>query len=970
MPGILPRLNNLLTSGFDYIAFLMAQIYSMVRLLPPNHPYLNPQNIGKFSIRSVIAQAANQLEFNKKNIDQIVIFSAILIGLIILVVQVAMILIALIFEPAIAAFPGAPHPTGMSTVGSIFVTPNSVAPASGFASFDIAYILLDQVFGVPNIFNSCIAQGITCATTGSTVAPAGIAFPWPFHVALHSLFNFYNTGILVVGALIFLYFLVIVVGETAVTGTPFGQRFQNVWVPIRLVMAIGLLIPLPIVYPGSPGAAYNSGQYITLYAARFGSSFATNGWITYNNVIRAQMGGPGANPLGEQQSLIGNPKTPDITPILEAMSIVHACAMAYWFIDASNPKQPLPPFMRGVQPYFYKNAPNWMPNTDQVQNVNMGTTYANALQFYNNGDITIRFGKNGDITALGGNSNNNIDTAAGETEDPVCGEIKISIHQVGSPVPDVGPERVQRYYFELIRNLWFQRTTYELDSFGYRYAGIKLGAAGSGRNIFYTCPPGTLPGSALPPSPPPHNIAGRIPGATADECVQPPDAEWRRTHLTAFQAQTRTDLTGFWNTYTAQTNLYEMNGDILQRGWAGAGIWFNTIARVNGNYMAAVRDIPIFSKYPTSMEKIAKEKRDEQEIIETKHQFCTDEKELSLMDDFEKVGSVLCDVYRYWNGDRKNLGEDEVVITGSAFEDAMNLIFGTHPLSAMTAENVTTHPLAQLTLLGKGLVDASIRNIATASATSAVGGLGAIFDKIIPGLVAPSADFILSTAFVGLTGGLVLYYIVPFLPFIYFFFAVASWVKSIFEAMVGVPLWALAHLRLDGEGLPGTSAANGYYLIFEIFLRPILTIFGLIAAILIFTAQVRVLHFLWQIVTENLSGYDNDPTISLAGEGRLAFKRSVIDQFFFNIIYAIIVYMMAIAAFKLIDKIPDNLLRWMGNSVSSFGDINQDSVDGLTRYAALGGATAGRELASGIQKASQGAGGSVGTLLNRLSGGS
>ena len=127
-----------------------------------------------------------------------------------------------------------------------------------------------------------------------------------------------------------------------------------------------------------------------------------------------------------------------------------------------------------------------------------------------------------------------------------------------------------------------------------------------------------------------------------------------------------------------------------------------------------------------------------------------------------------------------------------------------------------------------------------------------VFDRIIPGLVTPSADFILSTAFVGLTAGLVLYYIVPFLPFIYFFFAVATWVKSIFEAMVGVPLWALAHLRIDGEGLPGNSAANGYFLILEIFLRPILTIFGLIAATLIFTAQVRVLHFLWQIVTENL----------------------------------------------------------------------------------------------------------------------
>ena len=190
--------------------------------------------------------------------------------------------------------------------------------------------------------------------------------------------------------------------------------------------------------------------------------------------------------------------------------------------------------------------------------------------------------------------------------------------------------------------------------------------------------------------------------------------------------------------------------------------------------------------------------------------------------------------------------------------------------------------------------------------------------------------------------------------------------------MVGVPLWALAHLRIDGEGLPGNSAANGYFLIFEIFLRPILTVFGLIAATLIFTAQVRVLHFLWSIVTENLTGFDQgDPVIGVAGASNplLSFKRSIIDEFFFSIVYAIIVYMMAIAAFKLIDKIPDNLLRWMGSSVSSFGDINQDSVDGLTRYAALGGATSGQKLAEGVQTLSSQSGTAAGSLFAKLRGG-
>ena len=188
--------------------------------------------------------------------------------------------------------------------------------------------------------------------------------------------------------------------------------------------------------------------------------------------------------------------------------------------------------------------------------------------------------------------------------------------------------------------------------------------------------------------------------------------------------------------------------------------------------------------------------------------------------------------------------------------------------------------------------------------------------------------------------------------------------KTIFEAMVGVPLWALAHLRLDGDGLPGDSASGGYFLIFEIFLRPILTVFGLLAAMLIFTAQVRILNLIWTLVLENLGGFTQDSYG--VGAGDLDYKSPVVDQFFYTVLYAIVVYMMATAAFKLIDKIPDNILRWAGEGVSSFGDINQDSVDQLARYASMGGMTMGREAATGVQQLGAGVGGGLGQQLTRL----
>ena len=184
--------------------------------------------------------------------------------------------------------------------------------------------------------------------------------------------------------------------------------------------------------------------------------------------------------------------------------------------------------------------------------------------------------------------------------------------------------------------------------------------------------------------------------------------------------------------------------------------------------------------------------------------------------------------------------------------------------------------------------------------------------------------------------------------------------------MVGVPLWALAHLRLDGEGLPGDSASNGYFLIFEIFLRPILTVFALVAAILIFSAQVRVLHLIWGLVIDNLTGHSDIYQLGVISPGTQmeVIRRETIDQFFFTILYTVIVYMLATASFKLIDQIPDNILRWMGAGVSSFSDINDDATQGLTRYAAIGGLTVGQKLAGSAQQVGTG----VRNIIGRESG--
>ncbi len=929
MPEILPRLKALFTSGFGYVAFLMAQIYAMVRLVPPGHAYLNPINIGSFTVRHVIAEAANNITFKKENIDQIIIFTALLAGTVLLILQFLTFIVSILLTPALATQIIAEGP-------SIFITPNPTE--------DIAFMLLDQVFGIPNLFNSCIATAEQCPGASAGTPQS---FPWPFHIALHELFRFYSTGILFIGILIFLYFLVVVIAETATTGTPFGQRFQNVWVPIRLIMAIGLLIPIHY--------GMNTGQYVTLFVAKYGSSFATNGWIRYNNTIANSdiFSNGGANPTGEKESLIGFPTPPDIAPVVQAMSLVHTCAFSYWYLDntvrSTVQKPPANDFY--IQPYLVKQAVTGAPSTDVKKILIAETSYEEALEFYNNADITIRFGRNWDLNnnnVLDGSEPSWMNRYKGYVE-PLCGDIRISIKDLRSIAEGddkrYGPEAVQEYYFEMIKRIWFANPTNEYTSFSRRLTSIH-----SNLNL-----PGFGPCEL-------DDVSPFLPSCSSPS--EPISAKWKQNILTEEQKFLKEGLILIWQDYVNEYLGMEMTEEILQRGWGGAGIWFNKISEFNGSYMESIMDFPKIDRYPLVMEKAREERRREDSIVSGLQQFepnVRDGRITALRSTSLDIAQILSSTFIYWNAEGQRLDDPDTILTGVAIKDAINLIFGTQGLFAMTGDNNHVHPLAQLTLLGKGLVEASIRNVAIATVGSAVGGLLTAIDPVPARLAGPFMEFIQSTAFVGLTAGLVLYYILPFLPFIYFYFAVAGWVKSIFEAMVGVPLWALAHLRIDGEGLPGNSASNGYFLILEIFLRPILSVFGLIAAIVIFTAQVRVLNFIWSLVTQNLAGYDGDPTLSLPGQ--FEFERSEIDELFFTIIYAIIVYMMAIAAFKLIDKIPDNILRWAGASVSSFSDINQDPTEGLTRYAALGGLTAGQQIAGGVRELGAGAGGAIGRLF-------
>ncbi len=976
LPQIIPRFASLIFGGFSFLAYFVAQVYRGVRLLPEGHPYLNPSQIGHFSIPDVVGAAGKRLKYNKQSIDQIIIFYVIILGMGLIAFQTLFLLIGLFAPQAMAL-----------SLYNFFGNAHLTVGRDPFQ--DLAFIMLDRVFGVPGIFDSCVSLNTPCYMAapddtwiGAETVYAPPVFPWPFHNALHAMFSFYSTGLLIIGMMILLYLVIVIVAETAQTGVPFGKRFNKVWAPIRLVVALGLLIPI--------SNGLNSAQYIVLYAAKLGSNFATNGWVTFNSQL--------SNGRLVNDQIIAFPRTPDIRPVIQFMMMAHACKAIEEGFLVQNPRgedwRPDHVNCRVedgdqensavINAYLVKFTGNVENDAIHLE----ATSYVDARKFFGNGDMTIRIGDRGcekDHVKYSGHTK------------PTCGELVLSASNQETNV-NAGGYLIQQGYYDLVQYMWGEylgdgnTRTKIWDRWGFCNKNIGGNPVHNYRSFKYddimTAVRGDLQLRQVALSP------------VQDLC--PIFVKYNNVDY-EFDPTLQIGITNDWLNGTYNNYMYGMNDafapnqvnakagyspegtasaimtnivragvnaermliadgkygipiDLMDRGWAGAGLWYNHIARANGAITGAVQATPKIVSYPEIMETVAAAKMRNNKNISPDELYTPSKGEDSNLQ-LAKVGydeavMPLQKIYAAWG----QVNNDKKPNTGNGVYDFLNWLFGTNGLFDLRDPgNKNVHPLAQMTVMGKSLIDASLRNIVFATGLGLASGL-----KNEAGMAAgvmSSVLFMIISATLG--AGIILYYVLPFMPFVYFFFAVGSWIKEVFEAMVGVPLWALAHLRIDGDGLPGEAARSGYFMIFEIFLRPIMIVFGLIAAVSIFAAMATVLNSIFDIAVINAGGtnFSNMGQVTFT-----EFARGPIDQLFYTVLYAVLMYIIAMSSFKMIDLIPNQVMRWLGVSVSAFAAQTGDSAQQLMSNVQQQGLGKVDQAMGGLQSASKGAGQAIGEL--------
>lgn len=986
LPQILPRFASLVFGGFSYLAYFVAQVYRGVRLLPEGHPYLNPSEIGQFSIPDVVRAAGSRLKYSQETIDQVIIFYVILLGMVLIAFQTLLLLIG-VFAPQAMAF----------SLSSYFGDAHKVAGVDPYQ--DLAFILLDRVFGIPGIFDSCVSVNTPCYMaapdntwdTAETVYKPAV-FPWPFHKALHAMFSFYSTGLLIIGMMILLYLVIVIVAETAQTGVPFGKRFNKVWAPIRLVAALGLLIPLSY--------GLNSAQYIVLYTAKLGSNFATNGWFVFNAAL--------TNGRMTTDSIVALPKTPNVGPLLQFMMLAHACkaieegymeqrdrpAAPAWKVKDSSTCPVSAADQRNdsvIQAYIVKSTGDKSNDAVPLESQN----YTQARKFSNNGDITVTFGDRG---CEGKHVNN-----AGHVA-PICGQLVLT-----SPTQETnassGAYVIQQGYYELVQYMWGQYQSSSGSGINspvkiwskwgfcnrsiggnsvqgyqsYKYGSIMEGVSGDLKlrsvalsSVQNLCPTKigqyefdkTLQAGLT---------SDWLNGTYGNYMFGKNDAD-APALVTASSSYSPSGTSGAVVTniirkgVNAEIELikkgkYTIPIDLMDRGWAGAGLWYNEIARINGGITGAAQATPKIVRYPAVMETVAGAQLRNNKGVRGNDLFSATKGEDSDLQ-LQRIGQAqsvvpLKQIYSAW----KNVANEGKPTTGNVIYDFLNMLFGTQGLFDLRDPgNRDVHPLALMTSMGKSLLEASIRNLGIAAAGNLGSGiLGGSLEGLGVGVDVIS-NLLFMIVSVTLGAGIILYYVLPFMPFVYFFFAVSSWIKEVFEAMVGVPLWALAHLRIDGDGLPGEAARSGYFMIFEIFLRPIMIIFGLIAAVSIFASMATVLNSIFNIAVINAGGtnFAKASTVTFS-----EFARGPIDQLFYTILYAVIMYIIAMSSFKMIDLIPNNIMRWLGVSVTAFASQTGDTAAQLMSTVQQQGLSKVDNVVGGIQSGSKGAGDVVGKTINK-----
>lgn len=808
----------------------IAMFLATARLIPVTHRALRPMTPADARLGEVLALAYVNVRRPGVRVDQVAVFGAVISLMVLLSIVLFGAIMGMMIGSANAAF---------------FLTVTFSTPACGFG-------------GATSFFSvSCSTdmaqQWIDMLLLGKSSWFAAQITSFGMRTGLENMFETYSYAMLIVAGFLVMYHLLGIVAGTAHSGKVGGGLMHSIWAPLRLILAIGMLVPVGV-------NGLNSGQLVVTQVAKWGSALGSNVWMAFASGFSANAG-----------IMLIAPPLPQVTPLLHDALKILVCEVGYNKIAAASGGS------FSVVPTAWTTIPG---STDIMKSFD-----------YESGVGT-------------------------DGEPGVCGAVHM-------PDPSYTPSGI-----------------------GAEYLGgmLSIASAPAIRSALLSAHANALENQMT---------SGGTLYTLAEEIYDSADSANTGNDLTLTELLTfndavleyRTDLgVGIVAAITATgMTSAAMVADATQRGWVSAAVWFNTIARVNGMLVDYAQEVPVATP---NFEDMAQDGT--LDTIVTALQSV--DQSLVSMVTWSPSASVTLEEPDYLQAIGGSSGG------GSAFESQLKImaanfakILGTTtnsndelsvalPAIASSLRLNTANPLAELSAMGNRIIMLAFQTVkvlddckkqaaaaAAAAATkssgnnnnsdngggscggSGMGSMGSTFMAIIGGSI--------------ISAGVTLAYVLPMIPFIRFMFGILSWILTLFESVIAIPVVALAHISMDGEGLSGPMARGAYLLLLQLFVRPTLMIFGLIIALLVFNLMIVALNEFYSMAVR-----------SAEGGGSMSAVAGVV----YTVMYGALAYAFANASFKAIDQVPEQVLRWIGGNQVSGVDGTQQVMGAVSQTASVG----------------------------------
>jgi hypothetical protein len=851
---------------------MIAGVFASQGLFPKNHPALRDET-QRLPLTGVLTTAFNNLNWTKDGVPQILFFFAV-IGTIV-----------------------------FSTIGFF------VALASMFTSqAQAAPGILDSPFPLQDVGNKWLEHifndgdfAFTNNTTNAQYGLLGTDFVRMPQI-IRQIAAFYSNAMLILASIILIYHLISMIAATAHEGVAMGRNANQIWAPIRLVFALGLLVPV--------AGGWSSGQWLVMQIAKWGSGMASNIWnVSSNfppNVAKANPDIQGdtlvANLMGVGACLIHTEHSIGPDAKIQTNGTYTASLAGIGLVNSTRTVIDAVPTPAGSGLSTLAGAPNFFVTAGDgtVAPPDRWGTGANCAKITTPG-VSPQLGLNAFATW----GTNQFTGAAGPDGPNMRGIATAYIAAYNAIAADAillgAAEAIKDYRIDGANGICGVGAPIICGGVPATYSrSLSITALKTTyRNTFL----GSIGAIVVP------KVAGVAPGyiePAAGQFVYD-EAANNLSYKTA-------------NAYVADP-----------RGWMTAGSFFMDLAtkakmmdafmRLGVNVQATPGTQEAKTKYDMDMlGKMEALSNEDYNGALPGGNLCAKPDNTGTPDFFKKL--VYCVGFIPFG----IMQSDFTMNTGRLFAGAGNhLPFSDmHAFGGNMIEGATTLIKMGLALnaasAAVGLTDSLIDKVENQKKASAIGKFlkaagisGGV--EMLKGMVdgiGVFAPMLISFGVMLFIPGFMLFYLLPMLPFINFVMGCITWVVSVLQAVIAIPVIAIAHITPNGEGLPSSSARGAYLMLLQIFLRPIMMVFGFLVCVLIVNTGLVFASML----------YLDNTTISMIGADPMS-------QLIGFVLYAGLSWGIVHAAITCIDEFPLKAVSWIGGGSVDANHPASNAVAGV-----------------------------------------